>query len=259
MTTPTVLFSNEDLVAIDKPPGISVHDAPGPGGSLLRELKTQLACTELHPVHRLDKDASGVLLFAKNKDAVRALERVWSEKTDPEKRVVKVYWALCHGVPQTKEGVIDAPILEHQTGKPERLERALNYFKKNNPDTYLPPIPPPKTSAVHPAGRESRTLYKVLEASKDQKFSWLEVRPEQGRMHQIRVHLAHLSHPLISDALYGKSEPHLLTRMALHARGLEIPNPAYLLSKPGVKSRFVFESSMPADMQALVAVFNKNS
>lgn len=257
--TPTVLFSNEDLVAIDKPPGISVHDAPGPGGSLLRELKTQLQSTELHPVHRLDKDASGVLLFAKHKEAARALERVWSEKTDPEKRVLKTYWAFCDGIPAEHEGVIDAPILEHQTGKPERMERALNYFKKNNPGVNIPPLPEPKTSGVHPAGRESRTHYKVLQSSKVKNISWIEVRPEQGRMHQIRVHLAHLGHSLIGDNLYGSQMPHLLTRMALHAHRLEIPNPAYLLSKPVDAHRLVFESSMPADMSAVLAVLHTNT
>ena len=263
---PSILFENTELVAIDKPPGIAVHDAPGPGQSLLKNLKTQLGTSELFPVHRLDKDASGVLLFARMKEVARELERVWSERENPEKIVLKTYWAICLGVPEKSEGVIDAPILENQTGKPERLERALNYFKKMNPEKTLPPLPTPKTSAVHPAGRSSQTHYKVLEVSKDKKISWLEVRPEQGRMHQIRVHLAQLGHPLLVDQLYGKqnspqsnelfSEKKIsLNRMPLHAYRLEIPNPGYLLGKVSQPRRIHFEAPMPSDMAGVLNCF----
>src|SRR5208283_5146775 len=109
-----VLYSDAEIVVVDKPPGLAVHAAPGPGKSLLRELREQLGLSALVPVHRLDKDASGVLLLARTKEAAARLQRRWAE-------VVKTYLALCCGAPPAEQGVIDAPILENQTGKPERL------------------------------------------------------------------------------------------------------------------------------------------
>jgi 23S rRNA-/tRNA-specific pseudouridylate synthase len=225
-----ILYSDEILIAVNKPPGISVHDAPGPGSSVLRELREKNKLTDLTPIHRLDKDASGVLLLARNPKAAAEWQKVWPN-------VQKVYVALCEGIPKRDCGVIDAPILENQTDKPERLTRALAYFKKMNPNASIPELPPPKTSAVHPAGRESQTEYRVLERFelKKSSWSWLELRPQQGRMHQIRVHLKHLGNPLACDPLYGKRRDLnqldvegtgsrvLLTRMPLHAIALSVP------------------------------------
>jgi 23S rRNA-/tRNA-specific pseudouridylate synthase len=220
-----VLYSDAEWLAVNKPPGLAVHEAPGPGGSLLRELRAQ-GEKGLTPVHRLDKDASGVLLLARSKAAARALERRWGE-------VEKTYLALCHGTPPGPAGTINAPILENQTGKPERLKRALAHYAKQHPGALLPPLPRPKTSAVHPAGRSAQTDYRVLEtfrlARESSCFSWLEVSPRQGRMHQIRVHLAHVGCPIVGDKLYGKEEAQgasTLSRLALHAAKLVFPKPA---------------------------------
>jgi 23S rRNA-/tRNA-specific pseudouridylate synthase len=213
-----------------------VHDAPGVGSSLLRLLKEQHGLDGLTPIHRLDRDASGVLLFARNKAAASAIQAHWDKA---EKR----YLALCDGVPDPDAVIIDAPILENQTGKPERLERALAYFKKNHPAETLPPIPAPKTSAVHPAGRPAQTEFVVVERfpiaaaiRAGGGYALLEVSPKQGRMHQIRVHLAHFGFPLAVDALYGRrrnltsrdlwqrGDADLLTRMPLHAAKLTFVN-----------------------------------
>jgi 23S rRNA-/tRNA-specific pseudouridylate synthase len=216
-----ILQSTPEFVAVNKPAGISVHDAPGPGTSLLRLLREQHKLEGLTPVHRLDKDASGVLLLAKSKDVARDLTNAWpgAEKT---------YIALAAGIPKIASGTIDAPILEHQTGKPERMANAVKYFQKQHPNETLPPLPPPKTSAVHPAGRTSQTDYRVLQHFKTSGglFSLLEVHPRQGRMHQIRVHLAQLGCPLLFDKLYGFElklpEGFPLTRMPLHAAKLSV-------------------------------------
>jgi 23S rRNA-/tRNA-specific pseudouridylate synthase len=220
-----ILYSSAELLAVNKPPGVAVHEAPGPGRSLLRRLREQ-GEAGLTPVHRLDKDASGVLLLARSKEAARALERRWS-------KVRKTYCALCHSVPPARAGVIAAPILENQTGKPERLKRALAYYARRHPGAKLPPLPAPKSSAVHPAGRVAQTDYKVgrsfARAGDRQLFSWLEVSPRQGRMHQIRVHLAHIGCPVVGDKLYGPKEERgagIVGRLALHAARLVFPNPA---------------------------------
>lgn len=250
-----ILFQDDALVAVLKPPGLSVHDAPGPGRSLLRALREENALSDLSPVHRLDKDVSGVLLLARDRAAARALERRWSE-------VEKTYLALCEGVPASHEGVIDAPILENQTGKPYRLETALRKFREANPGMELPSLPAPKTSAVHPAGRPSRTRYRVVEAFGDA-WSLVEVQPEQGRMHQLRVHLEHLGTPLAVDPLYGRrvrltaedvgagSGDVLLARVSLHAARLTFPHPREA-------GRVVtVEAPLPGDLAAVLTVLRR--
>jgi len=228
-----ILYDAHQLVAVNKPPGLNVHEAPGAGSSVLRELRDAHGLSGLTPVHRLDKDASGVLLLARTKEAASAVQKNWASAE-------KTYFALCEGAPAAASGTIDAPILEHQTGKPERLENAVRYFKKSNPGATLPPLPPPKTSAVHPAGREAQTTYRVLEqfTVTGKKWCWLEVSPHQGRMHQIRVHLAHAGTPLAVDPLYGKrkelrrseisstaSDEIVLSRLPLHAAKLTFTAP----------------------------------
>lgn len=206
-----ILFHAHGLLAVDKPSGMAVHEAPGPGGSVLRELREVHGFPELTPVHRLDKGASGVLLFAESKALAAEVQREWG-------RAEKVYVALCEGVPEKSEGMIDAPILENQTGKPERLRNALRYFEKTHPGEAVPPVPAPKTSGVHPAGRGSQTEYRVLNARGD--VSLIEVRPRQGRMHQIRVHLAQIGCPIVGDGIYGRGK--IEVRMMLHAAELKV-------------------------------------
>ena len=220
----TVLYSDAAVIAVNKPPGMPVHEAPGPRRSLLRELREQAGLVAVAPAHRIDMDASGVLILARTREAASELQRHWPEAE-------KTYTALCEGLPANEQGAIDAPILEHQTAKPERMANAVKYYEAGHPGETLPPLPPAKSSAVHPAGRAAQTDYHVLE--KFGRWSLLEVRPHQGRMHQIRVHLAHAGLPLAVDPLYGKraelrekdlheggGERVLLSRLSLHAAKL---------------------------------------
>ena len=241
-----ILYQDDDLVAINKPPSLAVHEAPGKGSSVLRELREQHGFSGLTPVHRLDKDASGVLLLARSKEITSQIQRHWDE-------VEKTYLALCNGAPPEESGLIEAPILENQTGKPERLASALRYYKEQNPGVEIPPLPEPKTSAVHPAGRPAQTEYRALEALRNAYgvFSLLEVKPRQGRMHQIRVHLKHIGCGLMFDPLYGSMHgPTFMfedkPRMPLHASRLSIPDPR------DEKKRIVIDAPLPKDFSELL-------
>ena len=188
----------ERYLAVDKPAGRSVH---GPG-SLLAELRAAHG-SGLALVHRLDKETSGVLLLAKDAGALRAAHAAWAAD------VAKTYLARTRGVPSPREGVVDAPLLEHRTSRPDLLRRALSaaYGKARAGHLLLghtvraiPPVPPPGRTAAHPAGRPARTRYRVVAAEGG--IALVELVPEQGRMHQLRVHLLSLGTPLLFDPLY---------------------------------------------------------
>jgi 23S rRNA-/tRNA-specific pseudouridylate synthase len=184
--------------AIDKPAGVAVH---GPGG-LLGPLKDRFG-EALALVHRLDKETSGVLLLARDADALRAAHAAWPLQ------VVKTYLAVTRGVPDPHEGRVDFPLLEHRSSRPDLLKRAVRaaygpsragHLLAGRRVGAIPPIPPPGRTALHPGGRPAATRYRVLE---DRGATALvELVPETGRMHQLRLHLLHLGTPLLGDPLY---------------------------------------------------------
>ncbi|MBI3831372.1 MAG: hypothetical protein HY291_17775 [Planctomycetes bacterium] len=254
-----VLYADEYFIAVAKPAGIVVHQAPGPGPSLLRILKEEHGLNALTLVHRIDKDVSGILLLGRTKEAASAAHKVWDQAE-------KAYWALCEGEPPAAEGLIDAPILEHQTDRPSRMESALYWYREKNPGAELPPPPVPKTSAVHPAGRSSQTAYRLLESFRTPtgRWSWIEVSPRQGRMHQIRIHLKHAGMPLAADRLYGpRAELRVcdlqggadarvvLARLPLHAAKLSLPHPFRKLE------RFKMEAELPEDLSETLDLLRK--
>jgi 23S rRNA-/tRNA-specific pseudouridylate synthase len=155
--------------------------------------------------HRLDRDTSGVLLLAHGAEALRLAHAAWGAS------VTKRYVALVRGEPAGEEGTVDAPIVENRTERPDRLRRGLaaalgstraGLLLAGRPVPGLPPIPRAGTSAVHPAGRPSRTSWRVLERRGG--TTLLELSPHEGRMHQIRVHLLHAGMPLLGDRLYDQ-------------------------------------------------------
>ena len=184
-------------LALDKPAGRVVHGRDG----LLEEARGEHG--ELHLAHRLDRETSGVLLFARSTEALSAAHAAWAED------VKKVYLARTRGVPDPPEGAVELRLLEHRTGKPELLRRALRaaygpsragHLLSGRRVGAVPPPPPPGTTSVHPAGRVARTAYRVVETSGD--GALVELSPREGRMHQIRVHLAALGTPIRGDRLY---------------------------------------------------------
>ena len=196
----TVIHQDAHIVVIDKPAGLSVHPGPGhPDHTLVNGLLA--LCPDIQGigdgvrpgiVHRLDKDTSGLMVVAKNHLAHRAL----SDQIKARK-VTKGYLALVTGTLSPPHGRIDAPIFRDTRHR--------------------------KRMAVVPGGRESRTRYRVLERFDG--YSMVEVYLETGRTHQIRVHLSHLGHPLLGDALYGRSST-LLDRHFLHAHHLGFQHPS---------------------------------
>ena len=195
----SISYEDDHLLVIDKPAGLTTH--PGPGhetGTLANALLDYLPELEkvgapLRPgiVHRLDKDTSGLLLVAKTQSAHLALSAQFKKRT-----VTKTYLALVQGAVSPPEGLVQAPVGRHFTHR--------------------------KKMAVVQGGREAETLYKTV-ASFD-RYTLLNVTPHTGRTHQIRVHMAAIGHPVVSDATYGKPHPQL-RRQFLHAASLIFVHP----------------------------------
>lgn len=194
-----VLYEDADLAVINKPAGLAVHGAPGDTGPSvaawwLEQLGEGAGAFDVERpgiVHRLDKDTSGVLVLAKTPAAQAALSAAFEARTTK-----KTYLAIVDGVPERPRAVIDAPIDRHP-GDRTRM-------------------------AIVKRGREARTTYELLHT--DGRRALLEVTPETGRTHQIRVHLAAVGVPVSDDAVYGKRAPG--GRQLLHAYQLSMPHPA---------------------------------
>jgi 23S rRNA pseudouridine1911/1915/1917 synthase len=211
-----VIHEDEDVLVIDKPPGLVVH--PGSGnweGTLLNALLHHAPGAEHLPragiVHRLDKDTSGLLVVAKNEVAQQALVRQLQART-----VKRTYLAVVRGtIP--RPGKVEAPIGRHPVQRTKM--------------------------AVVASGKPAITHYRVREAFAG--HTLLECDLETGRTHQIRVHLASINHPLEGDSVYAGRGPHLLGRQALHAWKLAFDHP-----RTGKTARF--ESAIPGDFEALL-------
>jgi 23S rRNA pseudouridine1911/1915/1917 synthase len=194
-----VIYEDDDVVVMDKPAGILTHSkgAINNEATVASFLKKKITDSNLVSnragiVHRLDRATSGVIVGAKNADALAKLQKQFSQR-----KTKKTYLAIVEGVPEIKEAVIDAPILR-------------------NPKK-------PQTFKIDRAGKPSQTHYKVVKEIKrdEQKYSLLELSPATGRTHQLRVHMAYVGHPIVGDIVYGNGSKSLL----LHAKSLELTLP----------------------------------
>ncbi|MBO3761970.1 RluA family pseudouridine synthase [Ciceribacter sp. L1K23] len=244
-----VLYEDSDLIVVVKPPGLVVHPAAGNWtGTLVNALIYHCGDSlsgiggVKRPgiVHRLDKDTSGVMVVAKNDAAHRHLADQFADhgRTGPLERA---YLAVVWGRPRALQGTIDAPL--GRAG--DRTKRAVK--REDSIDA-----------------REAITHYEVLERFGEKPdatclASLVECRLETGRTHQIRVHMAHIGHPVVGDPDYGaafKTKANLLPEPAkrlvnrFHRQALH----AYLLvfEHPSTGEIMSFEAPLPADMQAIV-------
>jgi len=197
-----VLHRDDDVIAINKPPGLAVQGGTGTRRHLDSMLDALRADGGERPrlVHRLDKDTSGVLLLASTAAAAAALTRAFRTKT-----ARKVYWAAVAGVPSPARGSIDLALAK----KPGPGRQIVA------PDTGL--------------GKNAITLYRIIERA-GSRAAWLALEPVTGRTHQLRAHCAALGTPILGDGKYGGreafiDEDSIKRRMHLHARAIRLPHP----------------------------------
>ncbi|MDE2335821.1 MAG: RNA pseudouridine synthase [Alphaproteobacteria bacterium] len=193
-----VLFKDNLILVVNKPAGIPVHPGPRKYPSLedyFGALKFELPHAPWL-AHRLDRDTSGCLILGRQKKALRRLGKLF-ESGD----ISKTYWAIVHGGPQEDEGLID--------GWLEKVKTPQGWYMR--------------VCGKKEAAQRAVTAWKVVKRAAD--FSFLELKPETGRTHQIRVHCQSLGCPVIGDWVYGPSakEGATLPLLHLHARAIEIP------------------------------------
>ncbi len=238
-----ILYEDTHVIVINKAAGLVVHPAPGNyDGTLVNALIAHCGDDlsgiggEKRPgiVHRLDKDTSGVMVVAKHDGAHRDLADQFAAH-GRDGRMVRIYDALCWGVPLTPIGKIDAPIY-----------RAVHNRQK-------------MAVSKSARARHAVTHYKTQTHNMDAQISLVECRLETGRTHQIRVHMTHIGHPVIGDMLYGAGQKSRINRLppplkaavsalscqALHARALGFIHPIS-------GEKLYFSAPPPPDMHAII-------
>jgi 23S rRNA pseudouridine1911/1915/1917 synthase len=212
-----IVFEDDALLVVDKPAGILAHPVSvGERNTLANGIAHHLLIRGLAPrvhlVHRLDRDTSGLVLVAKSAEVHGRLDRQLRART-----LRREYLALVDGLIETDEGEIDAPIGRSADDPPLR--------------------------AMRPDGTLARTRLRVVERFADATLVALELAT--GRTHQIRVHMAHIGHPVLGDRWYGRRGLDLIERQALHAARLSVHHPR-------TNELLSFEAPLPDDMARLL-------
>lgn len=232
------IYEDDDMIVLNKPAG--VFTLPHRYNSELPSLRAYLKKKQkrVWVVHRLDGETSGVIVFAKNADAHRALSEQFAKRT-----VQKLYWAITDGVPNEAERVIDLSIAENPAKRGSMM--------------------------IDRRGKRAWSSYRILETFRS--YALLEVNIKTGRMHQIRVHLQAIGYPLAIDSIYGRKsgfmlsdvkrhynlkkfeeEQPLMGRITLHARTLHIQHPTS--GEP-----MSFTADLPKDFEAVLRQLRKHN
>jgi RluA family pseudouridine synthase len=184
-----ILFEDKDLISVNKPTGLASITENDIEKDSLHSLLEEKLGQKLFVVHRLDKEVSGIILYAKNAAIHKRINRQFSERT-----IKKFYMALVHGIVKENDGVIKKPIREFGSGRMGVDERK---------------------------GKSCETRFHVKERFKD--YSLLELNPTTGRRHQLRVHLYSIGRPIVGDLRYGdKTVQEKYPRIMLHAKSIEV-------------------------------------
>jgi len=226
-----IIFEDEHIIVINKPSGLTVHPAPGhKSGTLVNGLLAHCKNLpgingKLRPgvVHRLDKDTSGCIVVAKSQEALVNLQLQIKNKI-----ASRNYLAIVHGVPLESKGTIIGNIGRHPSNR-----------KKY-------------TVVANESGRYACTHWRFIKNYRN--YSLMNFKLDTGRTHQIRVHCAHINHPIVGDPLYGRCRklPCTLNGQALHAYKLGLIHP--------IKgSEMTFEAKMPPELEKLIAVIKKKT
>ena len=230
-----IVFENKEIIAVNKPPGLlTIPDREGKDVSLKTLL--QEAYGEISTVHRLDRETTGLIVFARTEETHKHLSQQFENReTD------KFYHGLVLGKPAQAAGVVNEPIAEHPGKK-----GVMTVYKK---------------------GKESITEYEVLETFK--LFTWMRYKILTGRTHQIRVHMKHIGHPIVCDTVYGDGKPvfisdlkkkynlsrteeaerPILSRLALHSSELRF--------KGRGGEQYDLKAPLPKDLDALLKQLRK--
>ncbi len=264
----SVLYEDEHLLAIDKPPGLVVHPAPGHGsGTLVNALLHHVRDLagvggERRPgiVHRLDRDTSGVLLVAKTDEAHASLARQMKRRT-----MKKEYLALVAGVPRVRKGDVRLPI-----GRDPHDRKKMRAFKASLAIGYQPDLirekkrreregsaaadgPPALPTGV----REAKTLYEIEREWFELGLTLLRCRLVTGRTHQIRVHLAAIGLPIVGDPVYGRPRYERIKNSPLEKRLREFPRQALHAERiafrhPATNEPMEIVAPVPEDLRGLL-------
>jgi RluA family pseudouridine synthase len=230
-----LIYENDDFIVLNKPAGLlSIPDREGKNISLKKILQDEYG--KVFTVHRLDKDTSGLIVFAKDESLHQLLSHQFEQR-----QTEKIYLGLIIGSPLKEKDNIDSPIMEHPTKKGVMI--------------------------INRKGKEALTDYEVLNAYGI--FSWVRFQIHTGRTHQIRVHMKHIGHPIACDKIYGdgkaillssikhnyklsrneEEEKPILNRLGLHAYQLRFSS--------SDNNTYQFEAPIPKDLKATLQQLDK--
>lgn len=229
-----IIFENDDFVAVNKPAALlSIPDRMGIERSLKDFLKERYG--NIYTVHRLDRNTSGIIVFAKTEEAHKELSLLFESR-----EMEKFYVGLVNGQMIYSSGTVDAAIMEH----PGKTTKMITHVK----------------------GKPSITDYEVLESFR--LYTWVQFQIHTGRTHQIRVHMQHLGHSIVCDEIYGDPKPILLSTIKRNfklAKSAEEEKP--ILSRLGLHSHqlnftlkgktYNLEAPIPKDLKALLQQLRK--